>query len=89
MWANTDQGTPLSPTEAAYWVDDAKLGDTLYAYNVEVTAVGCESVSIPILATDSIDAITRAFELMYPNWDEDKPKSGMKIRVVSFERRKS
>lgn len=80
-------GNPLSPEEARYWVDDEKRGELLHAYNVEVTEVGGATETVPVLASDSVDAIERAFAILFPDWDTKKPTSGMKIKVIAFDKR--
>ena len=61
-------------------------GVELHSYNVEVTEAGADPVLVPVLAADSVDAIQRAFDILFPDWDTKKPTSGMKIKVVAFER---
>lgn len=72
----------LSPAEKE------SVGVDLHAYNVEVSEVGKAMIEVPVLAADSVDAITQAFSLLFPDWDNKKPTSGMRIKVVAFERRK-
>ncbi len=77
----TDE-TPLSRSELEH------VGPALIAFNVEITAVGGEPVIVPVLAVDSVDAINRGFEIMFPDWNTSKPTSGMKVKVVAFDRRR-
>ena len=73
-------GAELSPAERE------SAGVELHAYNVEVTEAGTNAITVPVLAADSVDAIQRAFGILFPNWDEKRPTSGMKIKVVAFGR---
>lgn len=66
-------------------------GQPLTAFNVEVTTAAKDGIDghvcvIPVLAPDSVEAINRAFELLFPDWDVKKPTSGMKVKVTAFGR---
>lgn len=61
-------------------------GKELLACKVEVTPLGGATETVPVYAADTVDAINKAMEILYPDWDQEKPKSGMKVRVVVFGR---
>ncbi len=77
-------GNPLSAEEKRYWTDSAEHGVTLLACNVTVTPIGGQPETVPVLAADTVDAINIAMDILYPDWNTDKPKSGMKIHVEVF-----
>lgn len=65
-------------------------GADLYAFNVLVTPSGGKPEPIQaVLAADSADAVLRALELLYPDFDTAKPEGGLKVEVTAFDRRRS
>lgn len=74
-------GTRLSPAEVEH------TGPVLFAYNVEMTPIYGDTKTVPVLAEDSVAAINCAFEILFPDWNTNKPTSGMKVKVIAFDRR--
>lgn len=72
----------LSPVEQAM-LDDLNT-KTLIPFHVTVTVPGVGREQINLLAPTSCDAVIRALEIMFPDFDEEKPAGGLAIKVEAI-----
>lgn len=72
----------LSPVEQSM-LDDLNT-KTLIPFSVAVTVPGVGREQINLLAPTSCDAVIRALEIMFPDFDEEKPGGGLAIKVEAI-----
>lgn len=74
------RGTPLSPDESE------SAGKLMLPFRVTVTVPNRIPEQLSILAASSCDAVMRAFELLFPDFDSVKPHGGLKVAVEPVRR---
>lgn len=79
MWFDADeQQGRLSPDEMEH------VGIPCFRQDVEITEANGHTETVSVVASDNVDAITKTFELLYATWDNNRPKSGLLINVISL-----
>ena len=77
----------LSPEEQAI------LGEitakTLIPFRVTVTVPGHAPEQIGLIAQHACDAVTKAIEIMFPDFDSEKPTGGFSIKVEAVRRQEA
>jgi hypothetical protein len=74
------RGMPLSQDE------EECAGKLMLPFRVTVTVPNRIPEQLSILAASSCDAVMRAFELLFPDFDSVKPHGGLKVAVEPVRR---
>ena len=72
----------LSPDEQAQL--NELNGRTMIPFRVSVTVPGHAPEQIGLIAVHACDAITKAMEIMFPDFDSVKPETGLAIKVEAI-----
>ena len=70
----------LSPSERGLLA--AMNAKTLIAFRLTVAFDGKKAENISLLATDACHAISQGIEIMFPDFDAEKPRTGMSIMAA-------
>ncbi len=72
----------LSPVEQAM-LDEINT-KKLIPFRVSVTVPGRAPEQIGLIAAHACDAVTKAMEIMFPDFDSEKPAGGLAIKVEAI-----